>query len=180
MQSHMRKVHACLAVNCHLHFGQNERDILRATAVPRGWNWYRHKCQHRKLTMEKKILPPLLPGLEPATFRSRIRRSNHWAIPVLWRSHWVCLTPSLPPACTISGLNDAGTCLQANSIFSGPITSIFNSMLFDGDPFAYHCNNNNKKVYGFQISHFYGSFSNDTTAMKGLIVTVWKYKCSDC
>ena len=45
-------------------------------------------------------------------------------------------------------------------------------MLFDGDPFAYHCNNNNKKVYGFQISHFYGSFSNDTTAMKGLIVTV--------
>ena len=24
--------------------------------------------QHRKLTLEKKIIPPLLPGLEPETF----------------------------------------------------------------------------------------------------------------
>ena len=26
--------------------------------------------QHRKVTLEKKILPPLLPGLEPTTFQS--------------------------------------------------------------------------------------------------------------
>ena len=26
MQSHIRKVHAFLAVTCHLHFGQNDRD----------------------------------------------------------------------------------------------------------------------------------------------------------
>ena len=32
MQSHIRKVHACLAVTCHLHFWQNDRDLLRATA----------------------------------------------------------------------------------------------------------------------------------------------------
>ena len=27
----IRKVHACLAVTCHLHFWQNDRDFLRAT-----------------------------------------------------------------------------------------------------------------------------------------------------
>ena len=82
MQSHIRKVYACLAVTCHLHFWQNDRGLLRATAVTRGWNGYRNKSQHRKLTLQKRILPPLLQGFEPATFRSRIRRSNHWPIPV--------------------------------------------------------------------------------------------------
>ena len=57
------------------------RDLLRATAVTRGWNGYRNKSQHRKLTLEKKILPPLLQGFKLATFRSRVRRSNHWASP---------------------------------------------------------------------------------------------------
>ena len=58
MQSHIRKVYACLAVTCHLHFWQNDRDLLRATVVTRGWNGYRNKSQHRKSTLEKKILPP--------------------------------------------------------------------------------------------------------------------------
>ena len=35
---HIRKVYACLAVTCHLHFWQNDRDFLRATVVTRGWN----------------------------------------------------------------------------------------------------------------------------------------------
>ena len=70
-------VRVCLAVTCHLHFGQNDRDLLRVTAVTRGWNGYRNKSQHRKLTLEKKILPPLLRGIEPGTFLSRVRRSNH-------------------------------------------------------------------------------------------------------
>ena len=35
-----------LAVTCHLHFWQNDRDLLRATAVTRGWNGYRNKSQH--------------------------------------------------------------------------------------------------------------------------------------
>ena len=77
MQSHIHKVYACLAVTCRLHFWQNDRDLLRATAVTRGWNEYRNKSQHRKSTLEKKILPPLLQGFEPATFQSRVRRSNH-------------------------------------------------------------------------------------------------------
>ena len=70
-----------LAVTCHLHFWQNDRDFLRATVVTRGWNGYRNKSQHRKSTLEKKILPPFQQGFEPATFQSRVRRSNHWAIP---------------------------------------------------------------------------------------------------
>ena len=37
---HIRKVDACLAVTCHLHFWQNDRDFLRATVVTRGWNGY--------------------------------------------------------------------------------------------------------------------------------------------
>ena len=81
MQSHIRKVYTCLAVTCHLHFWQNDRHLLRATAVARGWNGYRNKSQHRKLTLEKNILQPLLQGFEPATFQSRVRRSNHRAIP---------------------------------------------------------------------------------------------------
>ena len=40
-----------------------------------------NKSQYTKLTLEKKILPPLLPGLELATFRSRVGRSNQQAIP---------------------------------------------------------------------------------------------------
>ena len=81
MQSHIRKVYACLAVTCHLHFWQNDRYLLHATAVTRGWNGYQNRSQHRKLTLEKKILPPLLKGFEPATFQSWVQHSNHWAIP---------------------------------------------------------------------------------------------------
>ena len=49
MQSHIRPVHACLAVTFRLHFWQNDRDLLRATAVTRGWNDYRNKSQHKKV-----------------------------------------------------------------------------------------------------------------------------------
>ena len=84
----IRKVYACLAVTCHLHFWQNDRDFLRATVVTRGWNGYRNKSQHRKSTLEKKILPPFQQGFEPATFQSRVRCSNHWAIPAPCLSWW--------------------------------------------------------------------------------------------
>ena len=61
-------MYACLAVTCHLHFWQNDRDFLRATVVTRGWNGYRNKSQHRKSTLEKKILPPFQQGFEPRPF----------------------------------------------------------------------------------------------------------------
>ena len=82
MQSHIciiRKVHAYLAVTCHLHFWQNGRGLLHATAVTWGWNGSWSKSQHRKLTLEKKILMLLLQGFEPMTFQSQVRCSNHWA-----------------------------------------------------------------------------------------------------
>ena len=41
-----------LAVIGHLHFWQNDRDLLRAAAVTRN----RNRNQHRKLTLDKKII----------------------------------------------------------------------------------------------------------------------------
>ena len=88
-KSHIRKVYACLAVTCHLHFWQNDRDLLRATAVTWGLNGYRNKSQHRKSTLEKKILPLFQQGFKPATFQSRVRRCNHWAIPATNHHFWL-------------------------------------------------------------------------------------------
>ena len=76
-------MYACLGVTCRLHFWQNDRSLLRATAVTRGWNGHRIRVRHTKLTLEKKILPPLLPGFELATFRSRVWHSYQQAIPAL-------------------------------------------------------------------------------------------------
>ena len=55
MQSHIGPVNACLAVTCHLHFWQNDRDLLCATAVTWGWKGYRNKSQHSKLTLRRKF-----------------------------------------------------------------------------------------------------------------------------
>ena len=61
--------------------------FIRATfhyalrAITRGRNGYRNRTQHRKLTLEKKYLPLLLPrGLEPEPFRSVTSPAfyNHW------------------------------------------------------------------------------------------------------
>ena len=86
---HARGVHACLAVTCQRNVWHNDRDLLRATAETRWWNGYKirvstvsklvfyaqstiavisGRSQHRKLTLENKIFPPLLQGLEPATY----------------------------------------------------------------------------------------------------------------
>ena len=81
-QSHLRKVRAYnLAVTCHPRFWQNDWGLLHATVVTQGWNGYQNKSQHRKLTLEKKVLLPLLQGFEPTTFWSWVQRSNHWGIP---------------------------------------------------------------------------------------------------
>ena len=70
--------------------------------VTRGWNGYRNKSQHRKSTLEKKILPPFQQGFEPATFQSRVRCSNHWAIPAptpLWKVNPFYLSVGQPHDC---------------------------------------------------------------------------------
>ena len=46
-----------------------------------------NKSLNRRLTLEEKILLPLLPGFELATFRSRVRRSTNklsWLPPPMW------------------------------------------------------------------------------------------------
>ena len=65
MKSHIHRVQVCLAVICHLHFWQNDQDLLGAIAVTQGWNKYQHKSRHRKLTLENKFFLLLLLGLEP-------------------------------------------------------------------------------------------------------------------
>ena len=64
MQSHIRKVYACLAVTCHLHLWQNDWDILRATAVTRGWNGYRSLTERTNTNhvLSKLALPTPSPG----------------------------------------------------------------------------------------------------------------------
>ena len=54
---HMRRVHARLAVTWPLHFWQNGRDFLCATAIKRRFNGYRNMCQERKLTLESHPRP---------------------------------------------------------------------------------------------------------------------------
>ena len=79
MLSHTHRMHVCLTVTCHLHFWQNDQDFL--FTCYRSNNRYQNKSQHRKVTLEKEILPPLLLGLKPATFWSQVLCSKHWAIP---------------------------------------------------------------------------------------------------
>ena len=78
-------------------FGRMTGIFLRATVVTRGWNGYRNKSQHRKSTLEKKILPPFQQGFEPATFQSRVRCSNHWAIPAPFKSTGTVPALEQPP-----------------------------------------------------------------------------------
>ena len=61
------KVHQCLAIICLLHFWWHDRDFSCAAVVNMGVEQI--PKQHRKLTPEK-IIPLLLQGLKPATFRS--------------------------------------------------------------------------------------------------------------
>ena len=44
--SYIHRVHSYLFVTCHLYFGQNGKDLLRATAV-QGWNGYRNKSAQK-------------------------------------------------------------------------------------------------------------------------------------
>ena len=59
--------------NLLLHFCQNDWGLLCATVLTWGWNRYWNKSQHRNLTLEWKILPPLL---KPVTFWSPVRHST--------------------------------------------------------------------------------------------------------
>ena len=57
-------------VTCHLHFWQNDWGLLHATVVTIGVEQTQNESQHTKLTLDKKIIWPLLPEFELATFPS--------------------------------------------------------------------------------------------------------------
>ena len=47
IQSHLGRVYVCLAVTCHLHFWQNDRDLLRVITESRHWRrkFSRRSCR---------------------------------------------------------------------------------------------------------------------------------------
>ena len=87
-----------LAVTRYLPFWQNGQHLLHATAVTGEWNWYWNKSQYRKLTLEKKILALLLPGLKQKTFQFDILPQSYPCSPV-HASGCVCMS-----VCMCSGV----------------------------------------------------------------------------
>ena len=78
------------AVTCHLHIW--DQGLLHAAVVRQGWNRYLYKNLHRKLTLEKRILLPLLLGLKPATFWLWVwRRTTQLPLHYLMLMCWLCL-----------------------------------------------------------------------------------------
>ena len=48
-------MHACLGVTCQLHLWQNDRGLLRATAVTRGWNGHRIRVSTQSYLWRRKF-----------------------------------------------------------------------------------------------------------------------------
>ena len=57
----------------------------------------------------------------------------------------------------------------ANCVFSTPVTSPFNAMCFNENPFTSQCEIEDRSSYGFQILRFCSSFSTNIMAVMGLI-----------
>ena len=68
------------------------------------------------------------------------------------------LTPSLPQPVNFRA--ERCTDAPADSVFSGPITSFFNAMRFDEDPFTCHCEKEDRKktLKGFKFCALIGRF----------------------
>ena len=86
IQSHIGRVYMCLAVTCHMHFWQNDWDLLCATAVTQGWNGYEIRVSTERWPWRKKISRWSCRD-EPGTFQSQLWRSNQWAIPTPTMTH---------------------------------------------------------------------------------------------
>ena len=57
---------------------------------------------------------------------------------------------------------------HANSVVFAPITSTFNAVCFDENPFTCQCGKEDRNSTGIQMLHFYWSFSSDIMAVTGL------------
>ena len=87
MQSHICKVYACLAVTCHLHFWQNDWDLLHATVVTRGGTDTEIRVSTESWPWRRKFSSRFCgdSNLQPFNHESRFSRFywafGPWAIP---------------------------------------------------------------------------------------------------
>ena len=68
----IRKVYACSALTCQMHFWQNDRDFLRATVVTRGWNGYRNKSYTPKVDPGEESVSRLPAGIRTREITSPV------------------------------------------------------------------------------------------------------------
>ena len=126
---HYAALHVCLAVTCHLHFWQNDWDLLHATAITWGWKRHRNKSQHRRLTLEKKILLSL--QWELVTFCSWVLHSAQWAI-TMGTCDFLFMGPALCPLSYHNGnlwLFVHGSCTLPSELSQLPILYSYVSSL---------------------------------------------------
>ena len=76
----------CLSVTCHLHIWQNDRDLLRATAVTLGWNVYQNKSQHRNTGEENSPTAPV--GTWSLNISITSPALYHWTNPAYHAIHF--------------------------------------------------------------------------------------------
>ena len=84
MQSHIHKVHVCLAVTCHLHFWQNDGGLLRATAVTQGWNRYQIRVGTKSWPWRRKFSHCSCRDLNPRPFNHKSSALTTELSPLLW------------------------------------------------------------------------------------------------
>ena len=169
-------MYECLGVTFRLHFWQNDRGLLRATAVTRVWKRHRNKSQHKKLTLEKKILPPLLLGFELATLRSRVQRSNQQAIPAPQGTQYYNGTSSLQkqtdsmlPMWSVHQLSKSPFCERESQMFKARMYSKHSigllMVLCDQDPTTLLTNSTNmtwNSSHKWQLICFETPLTNDS------------------
>ena len=71
--------YVCLAVSCHLYLLAEWPESF--TCYCGGRDTEIRVSTESEPARGENILPPIVRRLEPVTFRSRVRRCNHWAIP---------------------------------------------------------------------------------------------------
>ena len=109
----IRRLHMCLDVTCHLRFWQNDRDLLRATAVTRGWNVNQNKESAQKVDPGEENSPIAPVGTRTGdlslTRPALYHRANPWQTkssflatvaqlhsPVKWSRHCNSIVGSSP------------------------------------------------------------------------------------
>ena len=80
IQSHIGRVYECSAVTCHLHFWQNDQDLLSATAVTQGGTDTEIKVSKESWPWRRKFSCHSCQDSNPGPFDHE-SNTNHWAIP---------------------------------------------------------------------------------------------------